>query len=131
MNTRYTGREQPPVDSGDHMPLNDHEQEILDEIERQLYEDDPKLAAMVAKAVGGGAERWRTRLAGVVFVLGAVVMFVSFPSSWAIAGAGFVFMVASAGWLAFRAGPSRFGLSTSAALDEWMQRFQHRRRGDG
>ena len=113
------------------MPLNDHEQEILDEIQRQLYEDDPKLSAMVAQAVVGGAERCTPRLSGGGFVRGPVAVCVSFPSSWAIAGAGFVFMVASAGWLAFRAGPSRFGLSTSAALDEWMQRFQHRRRGDG
>ena len=113
------------------MALNEHEQEILDEIERQLYEDDPKLAAMVARAVRGGADRWKMRLAAVVFVLGAIVMFVSFPRSWAIAGTGFLIMVASAGWMALRARASRASQSTSGAVDDWLLRFQHRWRRDG
>lgn len=113
------------------MPLNEHEQEILDEIERQLYEEDPKLAEMVAKAVRGGADRWKMRAAAVVFVLGAAVMFISFPRSWEIAGTGFLFMVVSAGWMAFTVLPTRFGQSNSGVVDEWLHRFQHRGRRDG
>jgi hypothetical protein len=127
----YTGSKNPPVDYGNDMALNEHEQKILDEIERQLYEEDPKLAEMVARAVRGGADRWKTRLAAAVFVLGAIVMFVSFPRSWAIAGAGFLIMVASAGWLALTARASRFGRSTSGPIDDWLLRFQHRWRKDG
>ncbi|GMQ93086.1 MAG: hypothetical protein BMS9Abin12_0563 [Acidimicrobiia bacterium] len=128
---RYTDKKNPLVDYGNNMPLNEHEQKILDEIERQLYEEDPKLAEMVAKAVRGGAERWKMRVAAAVFVLGAIVMFVSFPRSWAIAGAGFLIMVASAGWMALTARASRIGRSTSGAVDDWLLRFQHRWRRDG
>ncbi len=113
------------------MPLDENEQKILDEIERQLYEEDPKLAEMVAKAVRGGANRWKMRLAAVVFVLGAIVMFVSFPRSWAIAGAGFLIMVVSAGWMALTARASRITQPTSGSVDDWLLRFQHRWRKDG
>lgn len=113
------------------MALNEQEQKILDEIERQLYEDDPKLAAMVARAVRGGADRWKMRLAVTVFALGAIVMFVSFTRSWAIAGTGFLIMVVSASWMALRARSSRIGRSTSGVVDDWLLRFQHRWRRDG
>ncbi len=113
------------------MPLDEHEQKILDEIERKLYEDDPKLAEMVAKAVRGDADRWKMRMAGAVFVLGAIVMFVMFPRSWAIAGAGFLIMVASAGWMALAARASRISQSTPGTVDDWLQRLQHRWRKEG
>lgn len=128
---RYTDLGNPPVDCGNNMELNEHEQKILDEIERQLYEDDPKLAAMVARAVRGGADRWKMRFAVTVFVLGAIVMFVSFTRSWAIAGTGFLIMVVSASWMALRARSSRIGRSTSGVVDDWLLRFQHRWRRDG
>ena len=113
------------------MPLDENEQKILDEIERQLYEEDPKLADMVAKAVRGGSGRWKMRLAAAAFVVGAIVMFVSFPRSWAIAGAGFLTMVVSAGWMALTASASRINYPTSGSLDDWLVRLQHRWRRDG
>jgi hypothetical protein len=113
------------------MPLDEHEQKILDEIERALYEEDPKLAEMVAKAVRGGDDRWKMRLAAGVFVLGAIVMFISFPRSWAIAGAGFLIMVVSAGWMALSARASRTIQPTPRAVDDWLLRIQHRWRRDG
>lgn len=113
------------------MPLNDHEQEILDEIERQLYEGDPKLAKIVANAVRGGADRWKTRVAGAVFLLGAVLMFVSFTMSVVVAGVGFLVMVVSAGWLVLTTVPAGLGQSTSGTVDAWMNRLQHRRHEDG
>ncbi len=111
------------------MPLNEHEQKILDEIERQLYEEDPKLAEMVAKAVRSGTDRWKMRLAAVLFVVGAVVMFASFTQSLPVAGAGFLVMVASAGWLALTARSSR--TRTSPGVTDWMDRLQRRWRRDG
>lgn len=111
------------------MPLNEHEQKILDEIERQLYEDDPKLAALVAKAVRSGSDRWKMRLAAVLFVVGGVVMFASFTQSWLIAGAGFLVMVASAGWLAFTARATK--TSSSSGMGDMMERLQRRWRRDG
>ena len=51
------------------MPLSDHEQKLLDEIEQALYRDDPKFAASVRSA----RTRSRTRRAVVLGTLGIVV----------------------------------------------------------
>lgn len=51
------------------MPLSDHEQRLLDEIERALYEEDPKFAASVRAARG----RSRTRRSIALCILGALV----------------------------------------------------------
>lgn len=111
------------------MPLNEHEQKILDEIERQLYEDDPKLAEMVAKAVRSGRDKWKMRLAAVLFIVGAVVMFASFTQSWVIAGLGFVLMVVTAGWMALTARATRVQSATGPS--DFIERLQKRWRRDG
>ena len=111
------------------MPLSEHEQKILDEIERQLYEDDPKLAALVAKAVRSGRDRWKMRLAVVLFIIGGVVMFASFTQSWAIAGAGFLLMVASAGWLAMAVRSS--SATPKPGAGDMLERLQRRWRREG
>jgi hypothetical protein len=110
------------------MPLNEHEQKILDEIERQLYEDDPKLAELVAKSVRNGRDRWKMRLAAVLFLAGGVIMFASFTVSWAVAGAGFVLMVASAGWMALTARAHR---GPSPGASDIIDRLQKRWRREG
>jgi hypothetical protein len=110
------------------MPLNEHEQKILDEIERQLYEDDPKLAELVRKAVRSGRDKWKIRLAAVLFVAGGVLMFASFTQSWAIAGVGFLVMVASAGWIAITARSNR---AQSAGVNDVIDRLQRRWRREG
>ncbi len=115
--------------NGNDMPLNEHEQKILDEIERQLYEDDPKLAEMVSKAVKSGRDRWKMRLAAVLFIAGAVVMFASFTQSWIVAGIGFLVMVASAGWMALTARATR--LNGSPGASDLIDRLQQRWRRDG
>jgi len=111
------------------MPLNEHEQKILDEIERQMYEEDPKLAGKVARAVRSSDDRWRMRLAAVVFVVGGVVMFASFTTSWVIAGLGFVIMVASAAWMAHTAGSKREARGTSVSIETLMDRLGRRDQG--
>jgi hypothetical protein len=112
-----------------HMPLNEHEQKILDEIERQLYEDDPKLAEMVARAVRTGRNRWKMRLAAILFIAGAVIMFASFTVSWVIAGMGFLIMVATAGWMALTARAARIG--SGGGTSDLFDRLQKRLRRDG
>ena len=57
------------------MPLSEHEQRLLDQIERALYAEDPKFASTVR---GGRLRRpsRRRRIQGVVlFVLGVVSRF--------------------------------------------------------
>lgn len=108
------------------MPLNEHEQKILDEIERQMYEEDPKLANKVARAVRSGSDRWRMRLAAVVFLIGGLVMFASFTVSWIIAGLGFLVMVVSAGWMAHMVSSKREARGVSVSLESLMDRFGRR-----
>jgi hypothetical protein len=127
---RYTvSTEYPSTMRETHMPLNEHEQKILDEIERQLYEDDPKLAEMVARAVRTGRNRWKMRLAAILFIAGAVIMFASFTVSWVIAGMGFLIMVATAGWMALTARAARIG--SGGGTSDLFDRLQKRLRRDG
>lgn len=108
------------------MPLDEHEQKILDEIERQLYEEDPKLAAMVAKAVRGDATRWKMRLAVVAFVAGAVLMFASFTVSLIVAGLGFLVMVGTASWMALTIRSTRAIQTGQGTVDAWVGQFRRK-----
>ncbi|MEA2522597.1 MAG: hypothetical protein QOI81_2243 [Actinomycetota bacterium] len=74
------------------MPLSEHEQKILEEIERRLAEDDPKLVEQVGRSDLYTHLAKRIRRAGVAFVAG-FIMLLLFPLSVPLAGAGFVIMV--------------------------------------
>src|SRR3979490_261122 len=69
---------------GEAVPLSEHEQRLLDQIERALYAEDPKFASTVR----GGRLRKptrRRRLQGVaVFVVGLVMLVVGIavPQLW-------------------------------------------------
>ena len=52
------------------MPLSEHEQRILEEIERRLVADDPKFARDVAAGGGQAAVLRRVKRAIVAFVIG-------------------------------------------------------------
>ena len=81
------------------MPLSEHEQRLLDEIEQALYQEDPKFAASVRSA----RTRSRTRrvvtgcVAGVLVGLAIVVVGLLVPVI-ALAVIGFVLVVGSAGY---------------------------------
>jgi Protein of unknown function (DUF3040) len=78
------------------MPLSDHEQRLLDQIEQALYADDPKFASAVRSARG----RWRTRRALVLAVFGvlaglALVLIGLITTIIVISVVGFVLLVGS------------------------------------
>jgi Protein of unknown function (DUF3040) len=76
------------------MPLSEHEQRILAEIERRLLEEDPKFAHQVGSSFRAHLGR-RLKLAVAGFVLGLVVVVSStFLENVAIGVAGFVIMLA-------------------------------------
>jgi Flp pilus assembly protein TadB len=77
------------------MPLSDHEQRILDEIERRLAEEDPKLVEQVGRTDLYTHLARRIRMAAISFILGAVLLLLFVVSPW-VAAAGFVVMVLSA-----------------------------------
>ncbi|HEU5002847.1 MAG TPA: DUF3040 domain-containing protein [Actinomycetota bacterium] len=66
------------------MPLSEHEQKILEEIERQLYEQDPKFARTVASRARKGQSAHSLRRGIILFVLGFAALFGFFidPTLW-------------------------------------------------
>ncbi len=68
------------------MPLSEHEQKILEEIERQLYEQDPKFARNVASKARKGHSARNLRRGIGLFVLGVVALFVFFARPLTLVG---------------------------------------------
>jgi Flp pilus assembly protein TadB len=112
------------------MPLNEREQRILEDIERHLYAEDPKLAQTVKKADLGVRTKRRQRLAAVGFIVGLVVMLGMFTRSTPIAGLGFVLMVASTAWLVVTMRSQRTEHAGSASVVGWMDGLRQRWRRD-
>lgn len=76
------------------MPLDDREQRILAEIERQFYEDDPELAKAVKNI--DRSSRFGLRLPVLGLVTGLVTVVAFFTSQTLVALLGFALMVVSA-----------------------------------
>jgi hypothetical protein len=126
------------------MPLSEHEQRLLDQMERQLYADDPKLASTLRGGSRGGHDR-RRLLAGVVAVvvgLGLLVGGVAAPF-WPLGVLGFIVMLGG-GWLASSGWQPRSAAATGQAakaspkakarpgfMDRLEERWDRRRDGDG
>ena len=83
------------------MPLSEHEQRLLDQIEQALYAEDPKFASAVRSA----RSRSRTRRSillcvfGVIIGLGLVLVGL-LTNIIALSVVGFVLVVGACGWAA-------------------------------
>ena len=77
------------------MPLSDHEQRILEEIEKRLAEDDPRLVEQVGRTDLYTHLARRIRFATLAFFVGVMLLLLFVVSPWA-AAIGFVVMVLSA-----------------------------------
>jgi hypothetical protein len=75
------------------MPLSEHEQHILEEIEARLAEEDPRLAVSRTSLYTHLARR--IRWASIAFLLGFVMLMLFWASLW-VAMAGFGVMLLSA-----------------------------------
>lgn len=85
------------------MPLSDHEQRMLDEIERALYEDDPKFATSVNVS---RIRRRRPIVAGCLFVAGLVALVVGVIATQSLLAVGVI--VSVVGFLAMVGGAALF-----------------------
>ena len=123
------------------MPLNEDEQRILAEIERQFHAEDPESARRIASTTLSGYLARNCRWAAVGFVIGLLILVVAFASSWVLGVVGFLVMVASAVVLIQNLHKmSRLGLEQvsrsigqsglAQAFDDLGRRFR-RRPGDG
>jgi hypothetical protein len=77
------------------MPLNENEQRILEEIERRLSEEDPRLVEQVTRTNLYTHGSRRIKLAAVGFLIGLCSLLLVTVSVWIAAG-GFVLMTLSA-----------------------------------
>src|SRR4051812_15737195 len=79
------------------VPLSEEELRLLEQMERALVEEDPKLASTLRGTSFRRAARRRAILAGVCFVAGvAVLMTGAVTALWLVGVAGFLIMLASA-----------------------------------
>jgi hypothetical protein len=117
------------------MPLSEHEQRILEDIERRLQQEDPRFAQQVARTSLYAHVARRVRWAGLAFLVGFVMLVLFALSVW-VAIAGFGVMLAAA-LIAYhqlrRMGSDQIpaagarGFSLPGLLARWSQRFRGQR----
>ena len=61
------------------MPLSEHEQRLLEQIERALYQEDPKFASSVSGSRRSKPARRRRIQGAVLFVVGLVLLVAGIP----------------------------------------------------
>jgi len=75
------------------VPLSEHEQRLLDQIERALYQDDPKFASAVRSTDLRTHMKRRLRRAAVILVIGFGLLLAGLVTNPAVGVAGFVVML--------------------------------------
>ncbi len=123
------------------MPLSEHEQKLLEQLEKQLHEDDPKFASSMGSDAG---RSWSTRhlvigvlatLAGIVLLLLGVTIQASLSVSldsllWA-RGFTYATMRGAAVGKARAAGADRkSGKPRSSFMSSLEERWDERHRGE-
>ena len=99
------------------MPLSEEELRLLEQMERALVEEDPKFASTLRGTTLRSSARRRAILAGVVFVLGIVVLMTGAVAEIPVVGVvGFVIMLGAAtfGLTALRSQGSASAAPTAA-----------------
>jgi Protein of unknown function (DUF3040) len=120
------------------VPLSEHEQRILEEIEKNLYEEDPGFARGVRRASPRLQDSRRARVGLVTFIAGFAILIAFFV--WPSLLVGVAAFGAMVGGIVLMAGSAR-GLLTSAksgggdinariktTMSEWEQRIRRRYR---
>jgi DUF3040 family protein len=81
------------------VPLSDHEQRLLDEIEQALYAEDPKFAASVRSARARSRTRRSALLCGLGVLAGLALVLVGLVTNIiALSVVGFVLVVGACGY---------------------------------
>lgn len=95
------------------MPLSEHEQRLLDQMEQALYNEDPKFVSRLAEDPQRTRHRKKLVLGalGLIVGLGVVVLAVATQQIW-LGGIGFAIMVAGG---AYALTPSRSTSSSSSS----------------
>ncbi len=87
------------------VPLSEHEQQLLEQMEQALYAEDPKFASQMQGAGTRAAARRRIAIGVVGALAGLSLVLVGVNTQlWAVGAAGFALMVAA---VAFAVTPQR------------------------
>lgn len=86
------------------MPLSEHEQQLLEQMEQALYAEDPKFASQMQGAGARAAARRRLVIGGVGVVAGLALVLVGVNTTMWLGAVGFALMVAA---VAFALTPPR------------------------
>ena len=78
------------------MPLNEHEERILHEIEQRFYAHDPDSARRIESTTLDAYLARNCRWGAAGFVVGLIILLAAFASNWVVGVFGFVVMLASA-----------------------------------
>jgi hypothetical protein len=79
------------------VPLSEHEQRLLEQMERALYAEDPKFASSLRGRDPRSNFRRRVLLAGTAFIVGVVLLMLGLVTQLIVVSiVGFVLMLASA-----------------------------------
>lgn len=81
---------------GSEVPLNEDEERILAEIERQFHATDPDSAKRIGSTTLQRYLARNCKWAAAGFVIGLVILIAAFASSWILGIFGFLIMLASA-----------------------------------
>jgi Protein of unknown function (DUF3040) len=117
------------------VPLSEHEQRLLDQIERALYAEDPKFASTVRLTDLRSHMRRRLRRAALVLALGFGLMLAGVVAQKFVLGvAGFVVMLgalllALSSWKRLGSGPSPTVRAVGEPTDRARPQKPHRTRG--
>ena len=76
------------------MPLSEREQRLLDQIERALHAEDPRLASVLRRRYGRGPTRRRSVAGVAVFALGTVLLVLGVGVTSLSAAGGFLWLSA-------------------------------------
>jgi hypothetical protein len=138
------------------VPLSEHEQRLLEQMEQAMYAEDPKFASTMRGRTSRARQRHKILFGSIGVVVGLVLVVVGVAGSIvALAVAGFVVMLAGAAWAATperrsgpvaavgpdgrvhprrgRKGKAKTDRRQSAGHESFMARLEHRwdRRRDG
>jgi len=121
------------------VPLSEREKRILDDIEKQLYQEDPAFARGVRRSAPRMDEIRRTKWGIATFLVGFACLILFFISGWVIAGvaafasmvAGIVLVTGALREIAAGQRSSDPGRREQVAqwLAEWEKRFRQRYKG--
>ncbi len=120
------------------MALSEEEQRLLAQLEASLTADDPKLAQTLGSHTPRRIQGRRATMAGLLFLLGVVLLIAGLQTSWVVSVAGFLAMfvatiVAIITWQKVTEASGRPRPATQTTSEPFMGRMEDRwrRRQEG